>query len=30
MRKYRPTDGLPMNDLTSQPCIRTTERFEHV
>lgn len=30
MRKYRPTDGLPMNELNSQSCIRTIERFEHV
>ena len=30
MRKYRACDGLPVNDLTSQPCIGTTERFEHV
>lgn len=30
MRKYRPTDGLPMYDLNSRFCIRTTERFEHV
>lgn len=30
MRKYSPADGLPMNDLNSQSCIRTTERFEHV
>lgn len=28
--KIRPADGLPMNDLNSQSCIRTTERFEYV
>ena len=22
--------GLPMNELNCQPCIRTTERYEHV